>query len=69
VASASPWHGAVTVSLEAIQPLLQDVIEIGHPGFHKVGGSFIQRECEKECRDLLLKNAREVYLLRVGKAT
>jgi hypothetical protein len=28
----------------------------------QIGGSFIQRECEKECRDLLLKGARPVSL-------
>ena len=28
----------------------------------QLGGSFIQRECEKECRDLLLKGARPVSL-------
>jgi hypothetical protein len=28
----------------------------------QVGGSFIQKECEKECRDLLLKGARQVSL-------
>ena len=28
----------------------------------QLGGSFIQRECEKECRDLLLKQARPVSL-------
>ena len=27
--------GAVTVSLETIEPLLQDIIEIGHPVFDK----------------------------------
>ena len=28
----------------------------------QIGGSFIQRECEKECRDLLLKGPRQVSL-------
>ena len=28
----------------------------------QIGGSFIQRECEKECRDLLLNGARQVSL-------
>ena len=28
----------------------------------QLGGSFIQRECEKECRDLLLKGPRQVSL-------
>ena len=27
--------GAVTISFEAIEPLLQDIIEIGHPVFDK----------------------------------
>jgi hypothetical protein len=28
----------------------------------QLGGSFIQRECEKECRDLLLKGERQVLI-------
>jgi hypothetical protein len=28
----------------------------------QLGGSFIQRECEKECRDLLLKRGQQIYL-------
>jgi hypothetical protein len=31
----------------------------------QLGGSFIQRECEKECRDLLRQGARDVYLFRL----
>jgi hypothetical protein len=49
-----PWRETKFCSTdrEVVEILLQP----------QLGGSFIQRECEKECRDFLLKGARQVSL-------
>jgi hypothetical protein len=49
-----PWRETRfhSTDQEVVEILLQPQLD----------GSFIQRECEKECRDLLLKGARQVSL-------
>jgi hypothetical protein len=61
------WNGTVEEAVQLQQwrstklhSTDQEVVEtILQP---QLGGSFIQRECEKECRELMLQGARPVYL-------